>query len=127
MTLSARTELEARTVCIDLDFTLCTHDGDYAAAVPIPGAREALARLREDGWVIVVQTGRHFNHWKTTVDWLAAYGFVYDQIVFGKPPARAYVDDRAIPFEGNWEAVCLRLGRPGDQQPSGTLSRGSRP
>lgn len=103
------TDLEARTVCVDLDFTLCTHTGDYETAVPISGAREALLKLRAEGWVVVVQTARHFNHWKTTVDWLATNGFVYDQIVFGKPPARVYVDDRAIPFEGDWSSVYARL------------------
>ena len=63
MTTPDPRELEARTVCIDLDFTLCTHQGDYALAEPVPAAREALRALREAGWVIVVQTARHFNHW----------------------------------------------------------------
>lgn len=103
------TELEARTLCVDLDFTLCTHTGDYAAAVPIPGAREALEKLRADGWIIVIQTARHFNQWRTSADWLADHGFTYDQLVFGKPPARFYIDDRAIAFDGDWQLVRERL------------------
>lgn len=99
------TELEARTLCVDIDFTLCISQGDYAKAVPVPGAREALQQLRRDGWVIVLHTGRHFNHWKTTVEWLAEHNFEYDQIVFGKPPSRFYIDDRAIPFNGDWDKI----------------------
>jgi hypothetical protein len=107
------TELESRTLCIDLDQTLCASSGDYAKAEPVPGAQEALSRLREAGWVIVLHTARHFNHWQVTVDWLAQHGFVYDQIVFGKPPARFYIDDRAIPFDGNWDGVCRKLAELG--------------
>ena len=103
------TELEARTVCIDLDATLCDSAAGYAEALPMPGAREALRRLRESGWLVVLYTARHFNHWQTTTEWLRAHDLPYDQIVFGKPPARYYVDDRAIPFQGDWEALCARL------------------
>ena len=102
-------DLEARTLCIDLDHTLCIAHGDYAEAEPMSGAQEALRRLRGAGWIVVVYTGRHFNHWQTTVEWLADRGFVYDQLVFGKPPARFYIDDRGIPFTGDWEAVCGRV------------------
>ena len=32
-----------------------------------------------------------------------------DQLVFGKPPARFYVDDRAIRFEGDWGVVSQQV------------------
>ena len=103
--------LEARTVCIDIDHTICQSAGpdSYAEATCLPGAQDALRELRRAGWIVVLHTGRHFNHWKTTVDWLSRNDFEYDQLVFGKPPARYYIDDRAIPFDGDWKTVLSSL------------------
>ena len=102
--------LEARTLCVDLDHTICRSvPGAYGEAEPLPGAADGLRRLRACGWIIVFHTARHFNHWQVTRDWLTRHEFEYDQIVFGKPPARYYVDDRAIRFEGDWSALCEHL------------------
>ena len=99
------TGTEEKTLAIDIDHTLCQSEGheSYQEATPIEGAREALSQLRENGWHIILHTARHFNHWKVTRAWLEEYGFEYDEIVYGKPPARYYIDDRAMRFEGNWE------------------------
>lgn len=80
-----------------------------SAQQPVSGAQKALGILRKAGWIIVLYTARHFNHWRLTVDWLSRHEFEYDQIVFGKPPARFYIDDRAIAFNGDWEQLCQKI------------------
>ena len=99
------TELESHSISVDIDGTLCYLTDNYAKAVPMPGAVENLKRLREEGWTIILFTARHFNQWQVTVDWLKKHGFEYDQIVFGKPPTRYYIDDRAILFKNNWNEI----------------------
>ncbi len=104
---------EARTLSIDIDGVLAQAraDLDYARCEPVPGAVAALRRLREEGWVLVLHTGRHFNRLRETVDWLRRHGFVYDHLVLGKPVARFYIDDRGIAFEGSWGPIVERLGK----------------
>ena len=43
--------------------------------------------------------------------WLDGAGICYDQVVFGKPPATYYIDDRAIPFRGSWDEVLNAIDR----------------
>lgn len=99
--------LEAQTICIDIDHTICRSDGpdQYGDATCIDGAADAIRDLRARGWIVVLYTARHFNHWQTTTDWLRREGFEYDQLVFGKPPARLYIDDRALSFRGDWQEL----------------------
>jgi hypothetical protein len=37
--------------------------------------------------------------------WLAKHGIEVDEVCEHKPPALMYVDDRAIPFRGDWDQV----------------------
>ncbi|MCF7809347.1 hypothetical protein K9N50_00010 [bacterium] len=104
------TELESHSISVDIDGTLCYLTDNYSEAAPIPGAAENLKKLREEGWTIILFTARHFNQWQITVDWLKKHDFEYDQIVFGKPPTRYYIDDRAILFDNNWDEIGKNLG-----------------
>lgn len=103
--------LERRTLCVDIDRTIYVGDRplDYENGSAVPGAVAALRKLRDDGWTIVLYTARHFNHWEVTRRWLDHAGVCYDQIVFGKPPATYYIDDRAIPFRGSWDEVLSEI------------------
>ena len=90
-----------KTLCFDLDNTLCRTQGmDYAAAEPIPWAIERVNRLAAAGHTIVIMTARGSA---TGIDWeavtraqLEGWGMTFHELRFGKPPADVFVDDRAI-------------------------------
>ncbi len=97
----AQPESAAKTICFDLDGTLCTNTfGDYDAAEPFAWAIERVNQLARAGHRIVVFTARGTA---TGIDWepvtrgqLERWGVSYDDLRFGKPSADVYVDDRAV-------------------------------
>ena len=94
-------------ICIDLDDTLC-RGKPYNTATPLPGAKEFLQRLKDDGHEIVIYTarfmGRTDNNQKAacemgtelTINQLREWEFPYDEIYLGKPSADLYIDDKSI-------------------------------
>lgn len=110
----------AFTVATDFDGTI--HDQDNREpgrkmGKPFPGAKETLTRLRELGATIVIHTCRA-RPYKETVDgvdyepgvkhvedWLNFFEIPFDEVTAIKPLAMAYVDDKAIPFQGNWADI----------------------
>jgi hypothetical protein len=87
--------------CFDLDGTICSDtQGDYENAMPFPEMVADVNRLRSDGHIIIIFTARGSG---TGKDWravteqqLANWGAGYDRLIFGKPPADVYVDDKAV-------------------------------
>ncbi|HEU4686596.1 MAG TPA: sugar phosphate nucleotidyltransferase [Nitrospira sp.] len=117
-------------ICLDIDGTLCElkHQQDeYAAVRPLPHAAETIRRLRAAGHYIILATARHMKtcganvglvvarQGPTLIEWLNRHGIEYDELWFGKPHADLYLDDKAMPFQGNWfalneEELCRRGG-----------------
>lgn len=106
-------------ICIDLDGVLCElrqPGQNYADVKPLPGAVEKLRTLRRAGHEIVIATARHMKSCDHNVgkvvarqgliilEWLAHYGFEYDEIWFGKPHCDIYVDDNAYRFT-TWDQI----------------------
>ena len=94
-----------RTFVIDVDGVLATLSpgNDYALAAPLARNIEAVNRLHDAGHRIVLFTARGTV---TGFDWRAVtegqfreWGLRYDELVFGKPAADYYVDDRMIPVD----------------------------
>lgn len=94
-------------ICFDLDNTLCSGK-PYVDAVPLAGAKELLIRLKEKGYIIIIHTARGMGTnssnvgatiasiGKLTLNQLESWGFIYDEIYFGKPSAEVYIDDKAF-------------------------------
>lgn len=118
-------------VLVDLDGVLARYDGWNGATrlgAPIPGAQAFLDELRRRGPVHLfsarLATYDEETH-REIEAWLAHHGLEVDRIVWGKPPALAVIDDRAVPCRPQahgaaaFEAALRRLddlrsGRPAD-------------
>lgn len=100
-------------LCFDLDNTLCESKKpgqEYKDVLPKPGAVEYLRNLRNSGHYIIILTARNMvtynnnlgqiiaNQAPVVIDWLKKYDFVYDELLFGKPHADYFIDDKGITF-----------------------------
>lgn len=91
------------TLAIDFDGVI--HDKDHPLVGrrmggPIADAKEALIRLKQLGYKIIV-----FSVWadkpKVIADWMNYYKIPFDEITNIKPQAKYYIDDKAVRFI-NW-------------------------
>ena len=108
---------ERRRLVMDLDGTLCEQvdtrtspDGirAYRYAAPKRDVIAQVNRLHREGWIVTIHTARGmrtFSHdvqqverylRELTEDWLSEHGVEYHRLVFGKPPADLYVDDKSL-------------------------------
>lgn len=95
---------------IDLDGTICTQEtySTYQNAKPKKEVIKKINSLWTDGHKIVIFTARGMNTHdgqvemveqnlrQITTKWLDDNRVCYDELVFGKPPAYKYVDDKAM-------------------------------
>lgn len=100
-----------RSVYVDLNGVLDLYDGwkgpDHFPP-PRPGAREFLETLVAEGFTPYVFTTMHAGK---TRQWLQEHGLadLVRDVTNVKGPAVAYIDDRAIPFRGNFNDVLSQL------------------
>lgn len=98
-------------ICFDLDNTLVTYPvvpNDYSTVKPIVKNINLLRQFKEEGHEIIIYTARrmatHNNNVGkvikdialTTIQKLEELNIEYDELIFGKPLADIYIDDRAI-------------------------------
>ncbi|MDX2301300.1 MAG: hypothetical protein NW226_00815 [Microscillaceae bacterium] len=93
-----------KIIALDIDGTVCTIEADYSQCKLMEGCLEGILKFKEAGYLIYLHTGRHINHFETTTRWLKEHKVPYDHIVFGKPVAKYYIDDRGIRFS-SWEQL----------------------
>jgi uncharacterized HAD superfamily protein len=100
------TNLKDKVLAIDIDGTICTEERtfDRPLAVPLPGAVQALKKLKRNGNTIILWTGRGWEQYRVTKAWLDRHGFPYDQILMGKPVVNLIIDDRARQFQ-SWSQL----------------------
>ena len=87
--------------CFDIDGTLCSQtDGRYEEAVPFPRRIAVVNELYATGHTIKLFTARGTT---TGINWrelterqLSDWQVKYHELLFGKPEADVFVDDRAF-------------------------------
>lgn len=86
---------------IDFDGTLVNGDK------PIPGAREAINRLREQGHKIMIYSCNN-KEWieRVMLQNDMRYDYIYDGT---KPVCHCYLDDRNVAFNGDWDKALSDL------------------
>ena len=97
------------TYCFDLDGTLCTQDGiKYESALPLVERVQQVNRLFMLGHEIIIFTARGsgtgIDHEDVTRMQLVSWGVKFHNLIFGKPAADFYVDDKGVHSdEFNWD------------------------
>lgn len=110
--------MAGRVICVDFDKTLYPWAPLYEQPDPLPGAVEAMKRLKAAGYRLVILTSRLSPQWLASVAYtdgemrdlvegmLRRDGIPFDEVTAEKVPAQVYVDDRAIRFApGDWPAI----------------------
>lgn len=91
--------------CIDIDGTLCTKsEDDYSKAIPFEERISTVNKLYDDGHEIIIFTARGsltgINWEKLTEEQLKNWNVKYNKLMFGKPGADYYIDDKAVDIFG---------------------------
>jgi uncharacterized HAD superfamily protein len=90
------------TVAVDIDGVLCEETGtfgDYAYRKPMKAGLDLVRELNRQGHTVVLYTARWAEDAAVTQNWLDSYKVQYERVVYDKPLANVYVDDRAMRWE----------------------------
>ena len=107
--------MSTQTLVIDIDHTICTPDDTkqdtfekYGKATPKLEMIASIRRAKELGFRITLFTARRMathngdinkvieDVGDLTENWLKEHDVPYDELIFGKPNAVYYVDDKAL-------------------------------
>lgn len=105
-----------KVACVDFDGTIAPWGAMFGFPEPLPGAVEAIRRLKEAGYTVVIFTSRLSRMWhlsegrdpaeailaqiKYLSDYCAKYDIPADWATAEKIPAEAYFDDKALGVDG---------------------------
>jgi hydroxymethylpyrimidine pyrophosphatase-like HAD family hydrolase len=105
--------MRSKNVCVDFDGVIADYSqgfqGPGVYGEPLPGCAEMLRRLKDGGWHIVVCTSRRDAEMRHIKRYLERHGIPHDVVTGRKPGAHVYVDDRALPFDGDWARTLGRI------------------
>jgi hypothetical protein len=90
-------------IAIDFDAVLHRYTGWNEGRLddPIPGALRAVSTFDQRGFRVVIHSTRAEEDIR---DWLDEHDWPPLEICSEKPPAVCFIDDRCIPFTGEWSS-----------------------
>ena len=104
-------DVEFNTIVVDIDDTISfTTDRKFSESVPNEPVINKINELYDKGWKIIIFTARGAKSCNTleeriakynevTRNWLDAHNVHYTDVVFGKPNADIYVDDKNMSID----------------------------
>lgn len=104
-----------RTICLDFDGVIHSYRSGWCGVDQIPdppvhGTARAIERLRKDYRVVIHSARCSSEAGRNAIEaWLAKHEIQVDEVCEHKPPALAYIDDRAIRFQGSWADTMSEL------------------
>jgi len=105
-----------QTVVFDFDGVIHSYtsgwQGEYVIPdPPVPGIRDSIQEIRNAGFKVVVVSARcvYPNGEEVIEEYLQKHCICVDDIMAEKPPAIAYIDDRAICFDGHPETLLGKI------------------
>ena len=105
-----------KTIVFDFDGVIHSYKSgwqgpDVITDPVVPGIKEAIAKIRQAGYKVVVVSTRCATEsgMAAIFAYLENNGIVVDDVVSEKPPAIAYIDDRAICFDGEADTLLGKI------------------
>ena len=103
-----------RTLCFDLDNTLCvTKRNDYENSKPKKNAIKLVNKLYDKGYTIKIYTARYMGRSNDLIKdkdktyskiskQIKKFRIKYHKLFISKPSADMYIDDKSYGFNKNW-------------------------
>lgn len=106
-----------KTIALDFDGVVHSYKSGWQGLVPTDppthGAKQAIAKLRENYDVVIFSTRCEECGGINAIEhWLEVNDIEVNDVVSGKPMAVLVVDDRAFRFQGDWGAVVAFASNP---------------
>ena len=104
---TGKIKLEKPPIAVDFDGVIHSYskgfnDGSIYDGL-VPGVREAMAKLKEKFYIYISSARSDSKEGKEAIEeYLRINKIPFDEVSLTKPPAKIYIDDRAIRFK-NWE------------------------
>ena len=114
-----------KAICFDFDGVIHKYSKGWCNGEiydePVEGVRDFINNLKKDYYIIIssarINDGYLEPHEVVNqmYNWLKKHDIYFDKITGKKPIAEAYIDDRAIKFDGDWNYVYNEINNMKDQ------------